>query len=79
MMWWDRDSNRCCSEGSEVGGRDNSRCCSEGSVGWEVWTAVGVNCCEGSKISWIVYLRRVRDSSRCCSEGSEMGTEDVVG
>ena len=33
-------------------GRDSSRCCSEGSVGAEVGTAVGVNCCEGSEISW---------------------------
>ena len=59
-MWWDRDSRRCCSEGS---------------VGWEVWTSVGANCCEGSEISWIICLLRVRDSSRCCIEGSEIGTD----
>ena len=44
----------------------------------EVGTAVGVQCCEGSVISWIIYLLRARDSSRYCSEGSEMATEDVV-
>ena len=58
-----------------MGGSDSSRCCSEGSVGEEVGTALGVDCCEGSEITWIIYLLRVRDSSRCCSEGSEMGTE----
>ena len=48
-------------------------------MGGEVGTAVGVDYCEGSEISWIIYFLRVRDSSRCSSEGSEMETEDVVG
>ena len=37
-------------------GRDSSRYCSEGSVGGEVGTAVGVDCCESSEISWISYI-----------------------
>ena len=36
---------------------------------------MGVNCCEGSEISWIICLLRFKDSSRCCSEGSEIGTD----
>ena len=59
-------------------GRGSRECCSDGSVGLEVGTSVGGECCEGSVISWIIYLLRARDSSRYCSEGSEMATEDVV-